>query len=454
MTDRLLCISQSFAPQTTPTGIRAGKLVGRLAENWEVELLTESDATQSSDGVVVEHVAARRPRRLLAALRRAHLDKLLELLVWPDESIFWVLPAILAGRRIVKRRRPRAIVVFMMPYSAGLAGIVLAWLGRLPLILNLDDSPTCSDMHPQFPSRLHYRLARGLENLYVRRADAIVYVSQTNLELVAARQPVEARAKLHLVRYGADDTQPQPTRADDERFEIVYVGAMSGWWTLISQRAPTSAFKRIYDAWMRLGRHTITQLDPRTASPAIIGEALKRVLAEHPEWTGRLGMTVYDNSYPHDVIARALVAAGVEAVVAVHDPVAHERVGEILAGGDLLFLTLPLRLDGSRGGRISAKTYEYLMTDRPILAALPAGENWDYLAGRPGVWLTEPDDVEAQRAVIAELAAAKFSGQPRRFARERERAEISYAARAEQFEAAVRAGIERSQRGSIVVEAR
>jgi glycosyltransferase involved in cell wall biosynthesis len=453
VTDRLLCISQSFAPQTTPTGIRAGKLVERLAENWEVELLTESAATQSSDRVVVEHVAAHRPRGLLATLRRAHLDKLLELLVWPDESIFWVLPTIVAGRRIVKRRRPRAIVVFMMPYSAGLAGIVLARLAGLPLILNLDDSPTCSDMHPQFPSRLHYWLARALENLYVRRADAIVYVSQTNLELVAARQPVETRAKLHLVRYGADETQPHPTRSDDQRFEIVYVGAMSGWWTLISQRAPASAFKRIYDAWMRLGRLTITQLDPRTASPAIVGEALKRVLAEHPEWEGRVGMTVYDNSYPREVIGRALAAAEVDQVVAVDDPVAHERVAEILGAADLLFLTLPRRVDGSRGGRISAKTYEYLMTDRPILAALPAGENWDYLAGKPGVWLTEPDDVEAQRAVIADLAAAKFAGRPRRFARERERAEISYAARAEQFEAVIRAGIERSQRDS-VAEAR
>jgi hypothetical protein len=446
MNEGLLCISQSFAPETTPTGIRAGKLLARLAARWDVDLLTETSKARSHGRLNVTSVAARRPRRLMAALRRARLNKLLELLVWPDESIFWVLPAILAGRRIVAERRPRAIVVFMMPYSSGLVGIVLARLSGLPLILNLDDSPTCTDMHPDFPSRLHYLLARSLEDLYVRRAQAIVYVSQTNLDLVAARQPAAARAKFHLVRYGADAPEFEPPSPSDERFEVVYVGAMSGWWTLIGERAPASRFKRLYDAWMRLGRHTLTRLDTRTASPAIIGEALLEALAEHPEWNGRLGMTVYDNSYPREVVTRALAAAGVEQVVSVHDPVAHELVSGILAGADLLFLTLPRRVDGSRGGRISAKTYEYLMTDRPILAALPAGENWDYLDGKPGVWLTEPDDVGAQRDAIVELAAAKFAGQPRAFAREREHAEISYDARAEQFEAAIEAGVARGGR--------
>ena len=84
----------------------------------------------------------------------------------------------------------------------------------------------------------------------------------------------------------------------------------------------------------------------------------------------------------------------------------------MLARADLLFFTLPRRPDGSRGGRISAKTYEYLLTDRPILAAVPRGENWDYLQGKPGVWLMEPDDEAAmqgrrQRARAGQVRAAR-----------------------------------------------
>ena len=297
-----MCLSQSFTPDTTPTGIRAGKLLEGLAQRYDVTVLTESSGARSAGAVRVEVVSARRPVRLFALLRRLRLNKLLELFVWPDESIFWLLPAVRAGRRILRERRPSAIVVFMMPYSAGLAGIVLARLSGLPLILNLDDSPTCTDMHPSFPTRLHHRLARALEDLYVRRADAIVYVSRTNLELVRGRQRAGARERFHLVRYGADpaDFRSLPPRSED--FEIAYVGAMSGWWALIGETAPAGGLRGAYAAFNRLGRHEVTTLEDRTSSPAVIGGAILGAIAEHPAWEGRIGLTLYGNPYPADVV--------------------------------------------------------------------------------------------------------------------------------------------------------
>jgi glycosyltransferase involved in cell wall biosynthesis len=444
----LLCLSQSFTPDTTPTGIRAGKLLDGLSARYDVTVLTESAGARSAGGVRVEVVRGRRPVRLFALLRRLRLNKLLELFVWPDESIFWLLPAVRAGRRIIRERRPSAIVVFMMPYSAGLAGIALARLSGLPLVLNLDDSPTCTDMHPYFPTRLHYRLARALEDLYVRRADAIVYVSRTNLELVRARQPQELRDRFYLVRYGADpaDFRSLPSRSED--FEIAYVGAMSGWWALIGETAPAGGLRGAYAAWNRLGRHEVTTLEDRTSSPAVIGRAILEAIAEHPDWDGRVGLTLYGNPYPADVVQRALRTAGVDSVVSVFDPVPHGEVTEILCRSDLLFITLPRRPDGSRGGRISAKTYEYLMTDRPILAAVSEGENRDYLLDKPGVWLVDPADEAGMREVIEELAAAKFAGRPSTFDREPLREELSYATCGDQFAAVVREAIAR--RGGVL----
>ena len=457
MKPALLCISQSFAPETTPTGIRASKLLGRLAREWDVTVVTEAEGAHGLDGVRVETVRSRRPARLFAAIRRLRLDKLLELTVWPDNSIFWVLPAILAGRRLIGERRPDAIVVFMMPYSAGLAGVALSRLTGVPLVLNLDDSPTCTDMHAYFPTRLHYLASRALEDAYARWADVVVYVSETNLATVRERQPEHVRGKLHLVRYGAErngmrtqDGQgvAPPARgeqrpAHDGRFEIAYVGAMSGWWALIEHDSPPTGLKRAFRAWTRLGRYQHMALDERTSSPAVIGQAIAEAVAEHPDWAGRLRLAIHGNPYPADVVARALAATGVEDFVDVGGPVAHERVAQIVADADLLFLTLPTRLDGSRGGRISAKTYEYLATDRPILAAVPRGENWDYLAGKPGVWLVEPGDQRAMRDAIVELAQAKFDGRTLSFDRSALAEQLSYDTRAGEFAAVVRAGIER-----------
>jgi hypothetical protein len=439
----LLCISQSFSPDTTPTAIRASKLLGKLSAQWDVAVVTETYSPHRSGDVRVEFVRSWRPSGLLAAVRRLRLSKLLEIAVWPDESIFWVVPAIRAGRRLISEIAPSAIVVFMMPYSAGLAGIALSRLTGLPLILNLDDSPTCTDMHPYFPTRLHYRLARALEDFYVRSADAVVYVSEMNLDAVRSRHPEHAREKFHLVRYGADsaDFRPQPTRNED--FEIAYVGALTGWWPLIEQHAPAGRLARMYLAWTRLGRYERTTLDHRTSSPAIIGQAIIDAITEHPSWAGRVKLTVYGNAYPASVVARALAGAGVESVVTVLGPVPHDEIADILCQADLLFLTLPRRVDGSRGGRISAKTYEYLMTDRPILAAVPRGENWDYLTDKPGVWLVEPDDRQRMKEVVAELAEAKLAGSPRAFDRDHLHEQLSYDARAAEFATVVHTGIER-----------
>jgi Glycosyl transferase 4-like domain len=468
----LLCISSSFSPATTPTAIRASALVARLQREWDVTVLTETpqDGTSGPPAAVpgasagapargparIEVVPARRPARVLGLLRRARLSKLVELLVWPDESIFWVRPAGRAARRLVRERRPEAIVVFMMPYSSGLAGLALRRRTGVPLVLNLDDSPTCTDMHPEFPSALHHRLARALENRYARRADATIYVSRTNLELVRERLPERDRGRLELVRYGADpgrfaqDAPPgdggSAARADAGRFEIAYVGAMSGWWALIGgDGASANPLKRAYDAWTRLGRHRLIELDASTSSPAALGHALLAAIAEHPEWAGRLELVLYGNPYPEDVVQRALAAAGVQDVVRVLGPAPHERMPAILSGADLLFIALPDRLDGTRGGRISAKTYEYLMTDRPILAAVPRGENWDYLEGKPGVWLVAPGDERAMQEVVSELAQAKADGTPRTFDRSALRAELSYDTRAEEFAAAIRRAIARRE---------
>jgi Glycosyl transferase 4-like domain len=453
----LLCLSPSFAPDTTPTAIRAGKLLARLSAQWDITVLTETGGPgvladiqdrgdgKSGDGgpLRVEVVGGGRARKLLAKLRRLRLARLLELVVWPDGSVFWVPSAVVAGKRIARTRRPSAIVVFMMPYSAGLAGVLLSLLTGLPLILNLDDSPTCTDMHPHFATRLHHLLAKALEDLYARRADAIVYVSRTNLEMVRARQPERVRRKFHLVRYGAEPADFRSQPQSEDVFEIAYVGGMTGWWSLIEQDPHGGRLGAAYAAWANFGHYELMRLDQRTSSPAIVGQAILEAIAERPGWAGRVCLRIYGNSYPDVVVARALESAGVQSVVSVFGALPHEQIADVIARADLLFLTLPKRLDRSPGGRISAKTYEYLATDRPILAAVSPGENWSYLEDKPGVWLLEPDDRRGMMQAIRELAAAKFAGEALTFDRSHLHSRLSYATRASQFATVIQAGIAR-----------
>lgn len=323
----------------------------------------------------------------------------------------------------------------MMPYSLGIIGIILKWITGLPLVLNFDDSPTCDDMHPIFYSWVHYRLTLAMENFYIRQADAVIYVSQRNLNRVRDRQPQQHQSKFYLVRYGADpaDFTDVPIRSDDN-FTITYTGAMAGWFEFYRTPEEQTFLRKLYQVWIKLGRYETAKLDYRSASPMFVGKAVQEILAENPKWQGKINVNIYGNLFPEYVVKRALQNENLTDIVSVFSPVPLSKSIELACQSDLLFMTLPARPFRSLpGGRISAKTYEYLMTARPILAAVSKGENSDYMEDKPGVWLVEPTDIYAMKKVIIQLASTKFSGKRLNFDRRSIHVEYSYENIAKQF---------------------
>lgn len=432
----LLCISYRFPPETYPLAIRVKYFLNHLCqEEWDVDAVTGASEASSKENLAVHHVPSWTPQSLFRWLRTLRLDKLLDLLVWPDPFVFWVLPAYLKARGLIQNNQYDAVAVFMMPYSQGVVGLLLKQQTGLPLILNLNDSPTCSDMNPNPPSRLHHRLAEKMEDWYVQAADAVVYVSEQNMKRVRDRQPPAHRDKFHLIRRGA---QPPPTPREKARpsedFHIVYTGGTGGWYGFLEADRSPSLPKRLYRAWQQLGTYERTDLDYRTHSPIYVGRAVKRVIDRHPEWSGRIQIDVYGPKYPDTVVNAVLDEHELHDVVNLHGRVPHEDALRKMSESDLLFMALPDRVDGSPGGRISAKTYEYLMTDRPILAALPAGENREYLEDRPGVSLTSSNGVDEMATAIEEHVSAKFDGESIAVDRSGLHPSLSNSARAQAFE--------------------
>lgn len=434
MSKRLLCLSYRFPPEPYPVATRVKSILAHL-DDWRVDALTAAPEPWSAAHVTPHRVPSPTPDAILSALRRAHLEKLIDWLVWPDASIFWMIPAYRKARALMEERDYDAIVVFVMPYASALAGVALAKTTGCPLVINLDDSPTCSDLHPTFPSPLHARLARAMEDLFARTADALVYVSRRNMERVRDRQPPEHQDDFHLVRWGSRRL-PSSTTVDtpDDRFRIVYTGGTSGWYAFRDADRDPSALTRAFRAWQQAGEVEQVDLDYRTHGPIYAGRAVNRVLERHPEWDGRIRIDLYGKRYPTSVTDAVLDANDLHDVVTLHGQVPHDEALRQMVRSDLLFMALPDRPDGSPGGRISAKTYEYLMTDRPILAALPPGENRSYLQEQPGVHLTDPDGVEAMADVIERLAEQSLNGGSIRVDREAIQPALTNRARAQTFE--------------------
>lgn len=433
---KLLLISYRFPPETYPLAISLDGVVRHLSKSWEVDVVTAAEGTPPMPNLRVHRVPPRSNQYLHRLLGRVRLDKLAHLLTWPDPFRPWVAPALEKATELVSERQHDAALVFMMPFSTGFVGTALKARTGIPLVMNLDDSPTCSDMHPTYPSRLHYIRSQRMENAFIQGSDRVVYVSETNRNRIAASLDAVMRDRVKVVRCSAEPPdlneaarQEASRRRSDGTFRIVYTGAMTGWYDLDPR--PASLAKRVFQVWERLGQYKHASLDRRTHSPVFVGKAVKQIFEAHPEWVGRIQIDVYGNTYPEAITRRVLDEYGVTDIVNLHGRIPPDEVPHRTAEASLLFLALPDRPDGTPGGRISLKTYEYVMTNRPILAAVPPGENRAFLQSVDGVFLTEPTGVSEMAASIESLAARQFAGKPTSINRPQMRAAFDSSARAD-----------------------
>lgn len=428
----ILSISQKFSPETNPTAIRSSKTLKYLPANWQVYVLS-GNKKATLDRAKTHFAQSWQPSRLLKLIRAVKLGKLLDWLIWPDEDIFWILPALLKGKQVIQEHNINLIIVFLKPYSAGIIGILLKWLTGKPLIINVCEPSTCDDLYAVFPTKLHYHLNRWLEDMYVRYADAIIYVSQLSLEQVRSRQPKQHYSKFYLIRGGADPQDFQRTvssRFSSEKFEIVFTGGMTGWEEFL-ESPKQGSIKKLRHAWMNFGRYHNINVDSTSSSPVFIGRAIKQLINQIPEWQGKISLRIYGNKF--EQAEAVLKKYGLLDVVTVTGPIPYREALQKLQAATLLFMPLPDRLDETPGERISLKTYEYLMTDRPILAAVPLGENRNYLTNQPGVYLVSPTDVEAMAEVIRQLYVKQRTGQTLIVDRVETQRNISYEKRGEEL---------------------
>jgi glycosyltransferase involved in cell wall biosynthesis len=86
-----------------------------------------------------------------------------------------------------------------------------------------------------------------------------------------------------------------------------------------------------------------------------------------------------------------------------HGFVSHRASVDLMRSADLLFLPMHDLPDGMRATIVPGKTYEYLASRRPVLAAVPEGDARDLLLEAGSAVLTRPDDVDALAAAVREI---------------------------------------------------
>jgi glycosyltransferase involved in cell wall biosynthesis len=299
--------------------------------------------------------AARRPGEELYRLRgverlAAQARLAFRRVLVPDASVLWTVTAIPAAVRIVRREGIDVVLTTSPPGSIHLVGAAVKRLTGVRWVADLRDSIAA---HPQ--RKRAVRGERALARLVGRRADIITCASEA---IAAEMRSLAPAARAEVIENGCDfeDFAGLAYRRGD-RLRITHTGRFFG------QRNPRPFLEALSRA-------------PAEVVARFVGD-FRRADKEYAESLGLGDRLELVPSVPR---AKAL---------------AFQRDSEAL------LLLIP---EAEGPVVLSAKVFEYLAAERPILAAVPPdGAAARLLREIGGATIVAPDDVDGLTAALAGL---------------------------------------------------
>jgi glycosyltransferase involved in cell wall biosynthesis len=289
------------------------------------------------------------------------------------------------------------VYAWMQPYASGEAAAQIASAIDKPWVADLGD-PWALDEMMIYPTGLHRRLERRLMRQVLSTAAAIVLSTPEAEARLRAEFPELASTPIVVIPNGFDGAtfaDELPARTDDA-FRIVHTGYLHT--DLGHRQHRTAALRRLLGGATR-------GVDIMPRSPVFLIEAVERVRRERPDVAERLELHFAGVLSPRD-----LAAAHQSPATKIHGFVPHTESIALMRSADLLFLPMHALPEGVRATVVPGKTYEYLASGRPILAAVPEGDAHDLLSAAGTALLCRPNDVGGMASAIVEAYERRLSG--------------------------------------------
>lgn len=285
----------------------------------------------------------------------------------------WAITAYFIGARIIRKRKPAIIYSTGGAYAAHLAGY---WLSRkfdLTWIAEIHDPMIFPGLTK---STMRMRFSAWLEKIICKHADVVWWFTDEALARARARHP-ELGERGHCIIPGAN--APDFARTPYQRGNHLVIG------------------------------HFGSLAETRNLEVFLL--ALGRVLEKNPQWAQHIRLHLYGGGIDA-VSSRALKDFSYPAIIEQFgrleaDPQTGEsgrnRVLKRMNAADCLLLlhgTVPFCEE-----YIPSKMYEYLWTQRPILALVHLNPQMSGILNGLGHWAVKADDANSIASAIEELHA-------------------------------------------------
>lgn len=289
-------------------------------------------------------------------------------LSFPDAGVWGRREAVAAAEALHARYRFAAVWSSAMPFSDHVIAKAVRGRLNLPWVADFRD-PWVEYVHdPAVRTRLdRWRQRRG-ESAVVRAADRVVSIGEVMTARFRERYPDLPAERFVTIRNGFDPEDfagaSEDAEASDGTLRLLYTGSFYA------------------------GR-----------GPMPLIEALERVLATSPATREGMRLELAGRMGPW---ADALHAAAARLPVRVHGLLSHREATALMRRCDVMVV-----IQDDRPGTeidLSAKTYEYLGSGKPILALVGAGGEAERLLLQfDGIWLAPPGDVTRIAAHLRDI---------------------------------------------------
>lgn len=294
------------------------------------------------------------------------------------------------------------IYVWMQPYASAEAGANLSRRLGIPWVADLGD-PWALDENMIFASAVHRSRALNRMGELLGTAAAIVMATPEAVDRLLHAFPAFADRPVVSIANGfeAADFEHKPSARGDGKFRIVHTGYLH---TEIGEQHRRRRLLR----WAM--RAAPTGLDILTRSHLFLVDAVNQLIDEDPglEQVLELQLAGVLTDADRRVASRCKVAR-------IRGYMTHAESVELMQSADLLFLPMHNLPPGVRATIVPGKTYEYLASETPILAAVPDGDARDILEQAGNALIVRPDDVDGIAAAIrGEVQRVRAGGETRR----------------------------------------
>jgi glycosyltransferase involved in cell wall biosynthesis len=272
----------------------------------------------------------------------------------------------------------------LAPFATARAAATISRRLDKPLVLDLED-PWALDEMLVFETALHRQLERRAMRRALASADAIVMnTPESERRVLTAFPELAAKPITSIVNgYDAEDFVEPVTARTDGAFRIVHTG------TLHSEANDERPLVR------RLLGGAMDGVHVRSRSLIYLMQAVDQLIAQRPDLAGRMEIHLAGRLTPSD---RAVV--GDSQLIREHGFLSHRDTIALIRSADLLFLPMHDVPTGRSVAIVPCKTYEYIGSGRPILAAVPDGDAREFLTEAGTAELVRPTDVSGMKAAL------------------------------------------------------